>query len=303
MPGTGIMMRLIFLIIVLLLPLHSFGAEAVRLKYALSVYADEKGNGLSQPEGVACRENRLVVADTGNGRILLFSLQGGEPRGGSEIKLSQVRYPVRIKISPKGDILVLDEKQRKIARLTPAGAFKQYVEPSGLPTQSTIVPVGIDIDGNDMIYLLDILAGRVLVLNADGAFLRQVPLPKEYGFITDLTVDSKGTIFIVDSVNAMVYSTAKDTAVFAPITGTMKDDMKFPVNVIMDSSGTLYLSDQNGGGIVMLGQDGSFRGRQLSFGWKEGSIRSPAQVCIDKEGGIIVADRENNRIQVFTPLK
>jgi len=88
--------RCMLVMIVLLLPLHAFGAEEIRFKHESSLYADEKGVGLNQPEGVACSNDRLAVADTGNGRLVLFTLQGGEFKGGTEIRLSQVLYPIRI---------------------------------------------------------------------------------------------------------------------------------------------------------------------------------------------------------------
>jgi hypothetical protein len=299
-----IMSRLIMLIIVLTLPLPAIGAEPVIMKYVLSSYADEKGNGLNQPEGIACRENSLVVADTGNGRLILYSLQNGEPRGGKEIKIPQILYPIRVKINSKGDILVLDERQRKVLRLTSEGTFKQYVELGGLPTDSMVIPAGIDIDSSDNIYLLDVtLGGRVLVLDADGKIQRQINFPKEYGFITDLAVNSKGTVFLADGVKSMVYSNAADPGVFAPITGVMKEDLTFPSNIVADTKGLLFMSDQNAGGIVAVGQDGTLRNRMLSLGWKEGSVRYPAQLCIDKDGNLFVADRANSRVQEFTPLK
>ena len=297
------MRRLIVLMIVLVQPLHAFGAEPVRMKYALSVYADEKGNGLNRPEGLACSEDRLVVADTGNGRIVLYSLQNGEPKGGTEIKLPQVLYPIRVAISSKGDIFILDERLRKVARLTREGAFTGYVEISGLPVQGTVIPAGISVSSKDDLYLLDVLGGRVLVLAVDGKFQRQIDFPKEYGFFTDLTVDPKGTVFLVDGVNSMVYSNAKDPAVFSPITGKLKEELKFPSNVATDNKGTLFISDQNSGGVVAVGQDGTYRNRFMSLGWKEGTVRYPAQICIDKDGDLFVADRANSRIQKFSPLQ
>jgi hypothetical protein len=297
------MSRLIGLMIALFLPLSAFGAEAIKLKHALSLYTDEKGNALNRPEGVACTEDRLVVADTGNGRIVLYTLQGGEPRGGTEIKLTQVPYPKRVTIGPKGDLFVLDQRLRKVARLTREGAFSGYVEISGLPAEGMVVPAGVDVDNKDTIYLLDIVGGRVLVLAVDGKLQRQIDFPKDYGFITDLTVDPQGIVFLVDGVRSMVYSNAKDQAVFSPITGTLKEDLKFPSNIMTDKKGTLFISDQNSGGIVVVGQDGTFRNRLLSLGWKEGAVRYPAQICIGIDGGFFVADRANNRIQMFTPLK
>jgi hypothetical protein len=297
------MSRLIMLMVVLAMPLSAFGAEPVKLKYTTSMYVDAKGVALNQPEGIACNEDLLVVADTGNARLVLYTLQGGEVTGGTEIKLPQVLYPVRLAITSKGDLLVLDERQRKVARITRDGVFKAYVEPSGLPAQTMIIPAGLGVDADDNLYLLDALAGRILVLNADGQFQRQINFPKEYGFITDLAVDPKGTVFAVDAVKSVVYSTAKDPAVLTPITGTLKEDLKFPSNIMTDKKGTLYISDQNGGGIVAIGQDGTFRNRMLSLGWKEGAVRYPTQTCVDKDGSLFVADRANNRIQKFTPLK
>ncbi len=297
------MSRLIVLMFVLTLPLQSFGMEPIRMKYTLSLSDDGKGKALIQPEGVACSEDRLVVADTGNGRIVFYSLQGGEPRGGTEIKLPQVLYPIRVAIGSKGDLFVLDERQRKVARLTREGAFTGYVEISGLPVPGTVVPAGIALDGKDTLYLLDILGGRVLVLAADGKFQQQIEFPKDSGFITDLAVDPKGTIYLVDGVQSMVYSNAKDPAAFSPISGKLKDDLKFPSNIVSDNKGTLFISDQNGGGIVVVGQDGAVRNRLLSLGWKEGAVRYPAQICIGSNGALFVADRDNSRIQMFNPLK
>ena len=302
MRGT-VTSRLLILMIALLVPLSAFGEEPVKLKYTLSLFTDETGTGLNQPEGIACSEDRIVVADSGNGRLVLYSLQGGEARGGTAVKLTQVLYPVRLAMTSKGDFFVLDERQRKVARISRDGVFRAYVEPSGLPAQTMIIPAGLGVDANDNLYLLDILGGRVLVLNADGQFQRQVDFPKDYGFITDLTTDPKGTVFAVDGVKSMVYSNAKDPAVLAPITGTLKDNLKFPSNIATDRKGMLYISDQTGGGIVVIGQDGTFRNRILSLGWKEGAVRYPSQSCIDKDGDLFVTDRANNRVQEFTPLK
>jgi len=296
------MSRYILLMIIFLLPLRAFGAEELRLKHERSLYADDKGVGMNQPEGVACGNDRLVVADTGNGRLVLYTIQGGEFQGGTEIRVAQVIYPTRIVRSSKGDLLVLDAKQRKIARLSADGAFKEYVELSGLPVEGMIIPAGISLDGNDTLYLLDIAGNRVLVFSNDGKFQRQIVLPKDYGFITDIATDQKGTVFLIDSVHAVVYSTAKDPAVFLPITEKLKDDMSFPSNITVDDKGLLYISDQNNGNIVVINQDGTIR-RLLSTGWKEGALRYPTQLCVTTNGDLFVADRANSRIQKFTPLK
>ncbi len=297
------MMRYAALMILLLLPVYAFGAEQqIRFKHDRSLYADDKGGGLNQPEGVACGKNRLAAADTGNGRLVLYSIVDGEPRGGTEIRLPQVVYPVRVAMNSKGDLYVLDARQRKVARLTADGAFQHYVDLASGPTAAMVVPVGISLDGNDNLIVLDIGGGRVMVFGDDGKFQRQIVLPKEYGFFTDLAADAKGAIFLIDSVSAVVYSNAKDQAVFAPITATLKDDLKFAANIVVDDKGLLFISDQYGGGILAVSRDGTSR-RLFSLGWKEGMLQYPSQLCINTEGDLYIADRGNSRIQQFTPLK
>ncbi len=296
------MNRLFALMFILLLPLHAFGAEEIRFKFAHSLYADDKGVGMKRPEGVACGKDRLVVADTANGRMLLYSIVDGEPRGGKEVLLTQVMYPIRLAMSSKGDLYILDGRQRKVARVNAEGVFQQYLEITGLPVEGMVVPAGICLDSKDSLYLFDVAGGRVLVFGDDGKYQRQIVLPKEYGFISDLTVDARGTVFLLDSVNAMVYSNAKDPAVFAAVTEKLKDDMKFPSNIAAGENGLLYVTDQNGGGVIVVRPDGTAK-RLFSMGWKEGTLRYPAQLCIDGGGDLFVADRENSRIQEFMPLK
>ena len=296
------MNRIFVVLIVLLVPLHALGADDLRFKYGRSLYADDKGVGMKRPEGIACSKDRLVVADTGNGRMLLYTIVDGEPRNGKEVLLTQVMYPIRLAMTSKGGWYVIDERQRKVARISAEGQFQQYLDITGLPLEGMVVPAGIYVDSTDNLYLFDLAGNRILIFGDDGKYQRQIPLPKEYGFISDLTVDGKGTVFLLDSVNTVVFSNAKDPAAFAAVTGSLKDEMKFPSNIVAGEGGLLYITDQNGGGIVVVRPDGTVK-RLFSLGWKEGALRYPTQLCLDSGGDVFVADRENSRIQEFVPLK
>jgi hypothetical protein len=39
------------------------------------------------------------------------------------------------------------------------------------------------------------------------------------------------------------------------------------------------------------------------FGWKDGFLRYPAQLCVNDKGEVYVADRENSRVQIFTVVR
>ncbi len=289
---------------ILLSPPDALGAERVRLRHVTSIYFDEKGAGIKNPEGVACSgATTLIVADTGNGRLLRYTVDGRNVRPAGEIRAPQVSYPIRVQTNSAGDIFVLDGKQRRIARFGPGGEFKGYVSPEGVPPPTGFVPRSVKIDRTDNIYGLDVFSARVLVFGPEGKFQRQLEFPNDYGFFSDLVVDFKGSVFLLDSVKARVFVAAKDAKTFTPLTPSLREHLSFPTSVTTDSRGGLYVVDENGAGIVLLGQDGSFLGRQLAMGWNEGLLYYPSQICLNDTGDVFIADRGNSRVQVFSVVR
>jgi len=278
-----------------------FSEGAMKFRYMASIYADDKGLGLKQPEGVACDgESLLIVADTGNGRLLKYSIQEGEIEVGTvEIKVDQLSYPIKTEINSRGEIYILDRRQRSIIRLTPAGEFRGYLQPVGLPSPSAYVPRSFTVDRNDNIYILDILSERVLILDPAGRYVRQIKFPDEYGFFSDVAMGFRGTVLLIDVVDGMVFSAGKNSASFSRLTSSLKEYVRFPANLTTDDRGRIYLADRNGGSIIILGQDGSFISRQSGMGWKEGSLNYPGQMCLNNKGEIFIADTRNHRIQIF----
>jgi sugar lactone lactonase YvrE len=289
----------------MLTPVTSFSGASVKYRHVLSIYADDKDAGLKQPEGVACNENSvIIVADTGNGRLLRYIFQNNVlEKEVVEIKVPQISYPISAQINSKDEIYVLDGKQRRIVRLTPEGRFKDYLDPTGLPPPTSFVPRSFTIDGKDNLYILDVFSRRVLVLSPQGAYRRHIEFPKDSGFFSDLTVDFKGNVFLIDSTNAVVFSTSKGSTGFSPLTVKLKQYVRFPTGITIDKRGRIYLVDRNGSRIIILGQDGSFLNRMSGQGWKEGLLNYPSDICINSKGEVFVADTSNSRVQVFTVIE
>jgi len=101
----------------------------------------------------------------------------------------------------------------------------------------------------------------------------------------------------------VIFSAAKDAKVFSPLSASLEEYMNFPVSMDVDSRGIMYLSDQNGSGVVIVGADGAFQGRSVVFGWKEGLVRYPSQICVSDRDQLFIADRENSRVQIFTLMR
>ncbi len=273
--------------------------QALIFQPVVSIYSDTDGKGLLHPEDVACTADSIFIADTGNNRLVHYGLEGNEVKFVAQIHFSQLQNPIRVQLTSKGEIWALSSKDRRIVRMTADGQFLGNFEMKSVPDQENIVPRSFRIDRDDKVYILDIHGNRVLVLSARGDFLRQIDLPKELTAFADFVVANSGTIYAVDSVAARIHTASKDAESFTPLAKSLKDRMNFPTYITTDNSGNLYVTDQNGGKIVLLGVDGSFRGQKAGKGWAEGLLNYPVGVCLNGNGLAFVADRNNNRVQIF----
>jgi hypothetical protein len=277
--------------------------QSVVLVHEGTIYADAEEKPLKAPEGVACTDNgQVVVADTGNQRLVLFTFKEGRLGGGTEVKLDQLSSPYRVQIDAKGDVLALDLKTRKIVRIAANGTYGGTILVKGIDGGPSVAPSSFKLDPAGNVYLLDGKGRRVLVLDPAGTVTAQVQLPKESGVVTDIAVGAGGTLYAVDAVSATVWTAEKGAQAFKPLTASLKDRMSFP-SYLTASKGRLFVVDQNGNGVVILGVDGSYQGRQLSIGWSDGLVNYPAQLCLTESGAAFLADRYNNRVQAFTTAR
>jgi len=274
-------------------------AQAVSLIHLASIYEDDKDRPLKEPEGVACDDRgRVVVADTGNGRLLTLSFTNRRVSGGAEVRLAQLPAPAAVQLDAKGNLLVLDRKLRKIARVDAGGQFQGYLEVKGVASPSAVVPGAFKVDGAGSLVILDLAGEKVLVLDPGGTVVRQLDLPRG-GTFADLAVDPAGTLYALDAVGSSIWVADKSATFFKPLVQGMKEIVHFPTHLV-PSRGRLFVTDQNGHGIAIFGIDGSYQGRLLGMGWTDGLVYYPSQLCISEAEVLFLVDRYNSRVQAFS---
>ena len=301
---TPLSIRYLLLALIALAPCLAQGAEPLKLRAFAVLTGDnnQKQLLLKTPNGVACNDKQAVVADSGNGRLVRYALEEDGIKEGAPLNVPELLFPIHVQFDSRGNIFALDGKIRRVVRLKPQGGADNF-EIQGAPAPATVVPSSFKIDANDQVYLLDIFGERVLVADTSGKFTRQVPFPKGYRFISDLAVNPNGDILLLDSVAGAILVAKKESPSFAVLVGNMNEYLDFSTNLTTDARGVIYVTDHDGGAVVAFGQDGGLLGRQLSLGWKAGQLYYPSEMCINKSGLLFVADRANNRVQVFQMIK
>ncbi len=281
-------------------PATRFPVEAsggLKLRAQVPLYTDSKGNALNLPEGVAFGPaSTVAVADTGAGRIVTFRAAPDGMQPVAEFTVAEVPYPTRLKFTAKGDLLVLDGRTRRIARLSPDGAFRGFIE---LPVAGAPAARALAVDRQDHLYVLDVSVPRVIVLDGAGKLAREIALPAGKGFFSDVAVDPRGNVYLIDSVGQQAYVVRAGSNEVTPFGGTLEQELEFATSLAAADSGHLFIVDQYGDGVVVLGPDGTFQGRQGTMGVREGFLRYPSAIAYDPSGMIYIADRNNNRVQVF----
>jgi streptogramin lyase len=271
------------------------------LLHERSIYLDGARRRLEAPEGVACADDgRLIVADTGHGRVLTYTWQEGELRGGEQLALPELPYPTRLQLDPARNLLVLDRKLRRIGRVDAAGRFAGYLEVRTSPA-SAILPTAFKLDSSGTVYLLDAAGRRMLAVEPSGRVARDVALPKT-GSFTDLALGSRGKVYAMDAVTATVWVVDAGGKAFRRLAPSLKSRIRFPTDMTSDGQGHLFVVDHNGDAIVVLGENGRFEARALSTGQGDGLLRHAAQICVTRST-VFIADEGNSRVQVFARMR
>ncbi len=179
--------------------------------------------------------------------------------------------------------------------------------------------VGVGVDSRDTVYLLTRDQPRVLVYRPDGTFVRSwgedLFTPRTHG----LTVAPDDSVYCVDEGNHCVYrfsptgevlqtigrpGVAADTGYDGRSLESIRGGPPFnrPTNLAVAPGGDLYLTDGYGNCKVhRFSAAGELLQSWGGPGSGPGQFHLPHGVAVAADGRVLVADRENDRLQFFSP--
>ncbi|CAF4187301.1 unnamed protein product, partial [Adineta steineri] len=280
---------------------------------------------LSGPTGMYYdgSNNLITIADLGNQRVLQFSLNnppsattviaGGNGYG---CNMNQFRSVDGISVDNSGQFYIGDYD---------CGRFVRFPSNSNSATNGTLLsssnaigevfvnPLTNDVyfagAVNNAIYMFVGGSGSQVTVaggNGGGSALNQLSGPN--GVYYDYLYTN--TLYVADSNNhrVMKFPSGSTSATYGTVVaggngaGSGANQFNSPRSILVDSSGTLYISDGNNNRVQRWPLN-AISGTTIvgtgTSGTAANQLNVPEQILFDRYHNLLVADRYNNRIQLF----
>ena len=165
---------------------------------------------------------------------------------------------------------------------------------------------GVAVDSHDRVYVFQRQGPPVLVFDPDGnplaAWERTDGVPADAHHIH---VGPDDSVYLVDRDAHQILRYSTDGALLSTIGARDRPALQAPFNhpadICVAPSGDLYVADGYGNSSVhRLAADGTLIASFGSPGRGPGEFLVPHSIRVSVDGRVYVADRENNRVQVFT---
>lgn len=120
-----------------------------------------------------------------------------------------------------------------------------------------------------------------------------------------LTVDKNNNVWVTDVALHQIFKFSHDGQLLmklgvAKISGNDSLHFYLPTDVAVADDGSFYVSDGYGNSrVVKFSPSGKYLLEWGKHGNKQGEFDIPHGITLDSKGNVYVADRQNNRIQVF----
>jgi hypothetical protein len=178
---------------------------------------------------------------------------------------------------------------------------------SGIDGTFDVAGIGVDSKGH--VYLFNRGPRPVIVLNQSGEFLRSWGDKKMFPNAHAVTIGPDDSLWLTDTLDHTVRKCTEDGKVLLTL-GTSGKPAKSMSGepfcrcthvAIHPATGELFVSDGYGNASVhKYSPDG-----KLLYSWGEpgnrpGQFNLPHNIATDRDGYVYVADRENQRVQIFS---
>jgi DNA-binding beta-propeller fold protein YncE len=291
------------------------------------------------PRAVAVAiDGRRVIADTGNHRIVIAGANGDlltafggqcrlgegaaggcvDPDGSGALDMGdgQFNEPWGVAVDSQGRIFVADTWNGRIQVFDAEGRFVRkwgvFNTTNGELGDPYVLfgPRGIAVDAAGNLLVADTGNKRILQFTVDGELVRQVGgggvLIGRFEEPTSVAVDPRdGSIFVADAWNRRIQKLSATLEPLAewPVTSWGSQHLYYKPYIAVTGIGDVYVTDPENFRVLVYNNAGGLKAAFGSFGVEMNRFGLPNGIAWDAVSGLIlVADADNQRVQVLSPV-
>lgn len=158
-------------------------------------------------------------------------------------------------------------------------------------------PIGIEIDANDDIYVVDQGRNALMKFDATGNLIFDIILfspgnGQGIMAIADMAMDSAGNLYITHHRFHKVYKYAPDGSLIMEFgsEGTGNGEFDTPRGITIDQNDNVYVVDHNNHRVQVFDVDGNYLSQFGSEGTEPDQFQRPFSIAVDPSGDIYVLD-------------
>lgn len=269
------------------------------------------------PTGIAISGDEIFIADSRNGRIQVFDIEGRFRRtfGTTGDGAGELDRPMNLTI--QGDELYVPEYfNDRIQVFDLDGTPIRVIGEAGDGRGQFNAPGGVAVGTDGTLYVADFYNQRVQQLAPDGTYIDQIGetgtsgfWAGEFNYPTDVAIAPDGTLFVADGYNdrVQVFDTGGNFShkwggpfainIFGPFNGWFAT----VTNIAIDDQGNVFVADFYNHRIQKFTPNGTFLTAFGAEGSGPGEFFFPIALDVMPDGSLYVVDFGNNRIQKWLP--
>jgi len=271
---------------------------------------------LNYPYGIAVSSGNLYIADSGNHRVQILTLDGDYVDtigtvGTLGSSIDHFFYPYGVDVDDEGNIYIADYKNQRVQVYNGNHEYQFKIGTtleSGTDAGHFDHPSNLAVD-NGKIFVADYGNNRVQVFEDDGIFLKSIGADSEHTIShfdfydpRDVTVGPDDRVYVSDRMNHRVQVLGPDFSYLFTIgtsgeSGSANTHLNQPYDVDI-SNNWIVVADSANNRIQFFDLGGTYLRTLEGSGSHQLNYPCGVKVC-DEQELIAVADTYNDRIEVY----
>ena len=259
---------------------------------------------LKKPQGVhSATGEKFYVTDTAMGDVIIFDVENKDVTSLKKLKVRSIYKPIDVATDATGRIFVSDSQSDMVFVLDAESKFLGKLEPKTPFKQ----PTGLALDeALKRIYVVDTHSHHVEMFDLETlehlkTIGRRGRDEGEFNYPSNVAVNSRGDLYVVDTMNGRVQSFDKNgrfNLSFGEF-GDVPGMFARPKGIAIDSEDHIYVVDSAFNNVQIFNDEGQILMDFSQYGSGRGALILPSGISIDSDDFIYVADSWNARVAVY----